>query len=94
MADAALAGQPRGAFGSTGRVQRAAGLDEKDFAGRRQLHAAIVAVHQRGVQIALQLLNLLAEGRLSDADARGRMAKVQGLGQGNEVAVQAKLYHI
>jgi hypothetical protein len=49
------------------------------------------AHEQVGAERALELLDLVAQRRLGDIDARGGPAEMELLGDGQEVAQQARL---
>src|SRR5690606_4237900 len=74
-------------------VQPVVGLFEKDLAGRRQRHGALVAQEQRHADLRLQFLDRLAARRLRDAHARGGAAVVQLLRHGDELPKQAAVHH-
>ncbi len=82
-----------------GKIDRAVGAGQdgarvvKELrAGLRQGDAAGQAQEQRRADFALQLLDLLAERRLADAQAGGRPSEVKFLGNGGEVTQVAQFH--
>ena len=65
-------------------LEDAAGLIEQRTSGGRE-HGFAPADEQAATELGFELLNLLGERRLSDADARRGAAEVEFLGDGGEV---------
>ena len=72
-----------------GMRQGPAGFGQKGRAGGGQLHRPLRAGQQFDPHFALQSLDLVAEGRLGDADTLGRFAEVEFLGDGHEIPEMA-----
>ena len=75
-----------------GLREDAADLVEERAARGGELDAAVGAVEQHDVQLALELADLLAERGLRDAQARRGAAEMQLLRDGQEVAEVAELH--
>jgi len=76
-----------GGFGGVGRLDdELAGLLEENVACLRQLNAVGIANEKRDAEILFELANLAAQGRLSDVELLGGLAKVEDFGDRDEVA--------
>ncbi len=82
-----------GGFDGAGRLrQRRACLDQEQLAGFGQFDLPPVAVEQRDAKLALDRLDLQAQGRLADVQAFRRAAEVQLLGDRDEITELAKFH--
>src|SRR6202012_497737 len=70
----------------------AARLDEQRAPDVGQEHAPPVAIEQRLAHLFFEVAHLPAQRRLGDAQAVGGTAKVELLGDGDEVAQVAQLH--
>ena len=67
------------------------GLAQEQFPGLGQLDGSSRPVQERSAQLAFQMLDLLRERRLGDAEALRGAPEVPLLGDGDEVAEVAQL---
>jgi len=72
------------------RLARSAALEQRATGGG-ELDVAAGAHEQVGAERALELVNLVAQRRLGDVEARGSPAEMELLRDGQEVAQQARL---
>jgi hypothetical protein len=77
--------------GALERGERGRRLGEQRAAGGGQLDPSARAQEQWRAELVLELADLVAQRRLRDVQARGRAAEVELLGDGEEVAQQARL---
>lgn len=82
----------RGIDGAVGAGQDGARVLQELGAGLCQFDAARQAQEQRRADLALQLLDLLAERRLADAQPRGGAGEMQLVGDHGEIA-QVSQFH-
>ena len=75
-----------------GAVEDLLGLGLKSLAGFRQLNAMRGAVKQQGAEFLFEVLDLLTQRWLADADARRRTREVEILGHGQEIPQMAQLH--
>jgi len=74
--------------------EQAPALAEQEAAGRREPYLPARALQEPHAEPALERLDLLAEARLRDVQARRGAAEVELLGDGDEVAEEAELGEI
>ncbi len=79
-----MLGAPHHLHGHLGLAEYPPRFLDQRAAGRREPHAALVAIEQHHTELCLELLDMLGQRRLGDAQALGSAAKVQFLGQGQE----------
>ena len=77
-----------------GLRQHGSGSGHKRLARRRELHAPAVAGEQLSPHRGFELLNVQAQRRLRDGQTLGRTAKVQILGQHEEIAQVTKFHEL
>ena len=77
-------------IGALQRVQRQLHAAQQHLAGHRQLHPAPDAAEQRLAQLRLQLLHLMTDGRLRQAQLVGSAGKAAQPGGGLEAGQQAQ----
>src|SRR5262249_35060810 len=65
---------------------------QEHASGIGQLHASLRPVKKGGLQLSLEAPDLLAQGRLRDAQPRGGAPKMELLGDGEEVTQVAELH--
>ena len=93
-ADLAARGAARAGLGALDVGQDRLGVGQEGAAGVGQAHAARMAHEQRGVDLALERLDLLAERRLLHVELLGRARDVALAGDGDEVAEMAQFHGI
>ena len=77
---------------SSAATSARATFGQQDRAGLGQLDAAVRAREQLYAQLLLELADLLGDRGLGDVQARGRVAEVPLLGDGDEVPQMSKLH--
>ncbi len=80
------------AYGDLQALEQRARVLEQRLAGGRQLDRPPRAVEQRVAKLALQILQLLAERWLGDAQTLGGAAKVSFFGDRGEVTQMSQLH--
>jgi hypothetical protein len=83
---------PRETRGAIGRGQNAAGLLEEPLARGRQLRMPPGPGQETDLELALQVLNLLAQGGLRDVQPDRRASEVKLLRHCHEIPQMAKLH--
>ncbi len=78
--------------GPIGDFERQTGLVEEHPPGIRELNASPIADEQLDTDGALELLDLLRQTRLGDAESLRRSAEMKLLGDGDEVPELTELY--